>query len=134
LADKTATIEFDEYPGKAFHVRLSPVSFDDYLDMVERVDGLSSLRSPEELREFVQRFADLAFVGWDGFEGEPTADNLRKQADFAVIWALVGNWIRAVRQVPLPLAQRSASGGPSGARKASRSRKSSSAQKSSTAS
>ena len=119
MADKTATIEFDEYPGKTFTVRLSPVSLDDYIGITELLGNISDFAS---IGELVERFGEVAFVGWEGYDDEPTAANLRKR-DMSLLVALVGQWIKAVAQVPAPLPVRPASGGPSKARRASKSRR-----------
>lgn len=117
MADKTATIEFDEYPD-AFIVRLSPVAMDDWLDIDARV---TTFRTREELLEVIERFCEVAFLGWEGSDTEPSAANLRKY-DTQVILALIQQWSKAIAEAPLPLPRRPASGGPSKARKASRSR------------
>ena len=121
MADKTAVIEFDEYPGKSFTVRLSPVPMDPYLDIGDR---LKNMRTNDDMRELVQRFADLAMVGWEGYDGEPTADNMRAQLDFNLIPALITQWSNAIAQAPLPLPRTSGAGGPSKVRRASKSRRS----------
>ena len=120
MADKTATIEFDEYPDKVFVVRLSPVAMDDWLDIDSR---LMSFRGRDELLELVDRFCEVAFMGWENSDEEPSAANLRR-LDPNVILALVRQWSKAIAEAPLPLPRRPGSGGPSKARKASRSRRS----------
>ena len=118
MADKTATIEFDEYPD-VFVVRLSPIPLDDWLDIDARV---TSFRTREDLLEVIDRFCTVAFLGWEGSDTEPTAANLRKY-DTQVILALIQQWSKAIAEAPLPLPRRPGSGGPSKARKASRSRR-----------
>jgi len=120
MADKTATIEFDEYPGQAFIVRLSPVSLDDYLDLGERFD---SLATAADIRGAMERFAEVALVGWEGVAGEANAENLRKQ-DYNLVLALFAQWSRAVARAPLPLPRTPGAGTPSKARRASASRSS----------
>lgn len=119
MADRTATIEFDEYPGKSFTVRVSPVPMDAYLDINDR---LAALHTGQDIRELVDKFASVALVDWEGCEGDPTPANLLKQ-DFNLILALGGQWTRAVAEAPLPLPVTSGAGGPSKARRASKNRK-----------
>jgi hypothetical protein len=118
MAERTATIEFTEYPGKAFHVLLSPIPMDDYFDLAEKLDGFSDLR---ELRDVFNRFHAVAFRGWDGYDTEPTADNLR-QLDMNLLLGIMRQWIVGVSKVPLPLPVASGAGGRSKARRASKSR------------
>lgn len=119
MADKTAAVEFDEYPDKAFVVRLSPVSMDDWLDIDAR---LMAFRGREELLELVDRFCAVAFVGWENSDEEPSAANLRR-FDPNVILSLIRQWSKAIAEAPLPLPRRPGSGGPSKARRASKSRR-----------
>ena len=117
--DKTVEVEFDEYPGKVFRLRVSPVSIDDYLE----ITGLfAEMKAMRDISGLVDRFAPVAFVGWDGLEDEPTLANLRKQ-DMNLVLALVSQWIRAIAKAPLPLPVTSGAGGPSKARRASKSRR-----------
>lgn len=117
---KTAIIEFDEYPDKGFIVRLSPVPMDDWLDIDAR---LIAFKGTEQFIEMLERFCEVAFLGWENSDDAPTVANLRR-TDFNVLLALIREWSKAIAEAPVPLPVRSASGGPSKAPKASRSRRS----------
>lgn len=119
MADKTATIEFEEYPGQAFTVRIAPVALEDYLDLGERFD---SLATAADIRSAMERFAEIALVDWEGVDGEASADNLAK-LDYNLVLALFAQWSRAVARAPLPLPRTSGAGTPSRARRASRNRR-----------
>lgn len=120
MADKTARIEFEEYPGKTFIVRLSPVPLDPFVAVN---DALTTISSMSDLRGVVDQFAELGFIGWEGIDDEPTPENLRKQ-DVNLLLALIGQWTKAVAEAPVPLPRTSGAGEPSKARRASSSRRS----------
>lgn len=119
MAEKTATIEFEEHPGVAFIVRLSPVALDDWLDIDARLTGFVG---KDELLALIDRFAEVAFLGVEGSDKEPSAATLR-QYDSNVILSLIREWSKAIARAPLPLPVASGAGGPSKARRASKNRK-----------
>jgi hypothetical protein len=121
MADKTAIIEFDEYPDQSFTLRLAPVPLDSFMDFEQHY---RAMKTNADMRDLMEEFAGLALVAWTGVEGEPSAANLRSKVDLNVALALMGQWISAVAEAPLPLPRTSGAGEPSKVRRASKSRRS----------
>lgn len=107
---KTDEFEFEEYPGDAYSVTVSPIP----LPVFEHVTGLYDKAVTEftvsgkttAIRALVPEFIKVAKPTLNGkaakLDGDPN-----------LIFAIVRQWHSGVREVPLPLARRSSSGGTS---------------------
>jgi hypothetical protein len=106
LPEKTAILEFEEYPGLEVTVRISPVPVVAYFDICRRFDQL-----PEDgfaFEDLARDFASLALVSWTLDEPATTTGLLKQPLELA--FGIVRQWIRAVAEVPIPLPKRSSDG------------------------
>lgn len=109
LPEKTAILEFEEYPGLEVTVRLSPVPMASYFDIVRRMADESLTMTKFE--EIARDFAPLGLVAWN-LDVEATTEGLVAQPyEFAI--GIVNQWTKAVANVPVPLPKRSSDGEPS---------------------
>lgn len=115
--EKTATIEFDEYPDEEIVVRIAPIPLDDYFGVLEDIEELASA---DAIRAAFRRFADLALVSWTFPEPATGEGMLRRDMNLGL--AVIRQWAREVREVALPLPRASSGGGRSARRKTSRKR------------
>ena len=114
MAEKTATLVFDEYPADEVVVRLAPIPMEDYFDVLERFDAVKEGAGFDGIRGLFDRFADVALVSWTFPEAADAAGLRRRDLNLAL--AIIGQWISGVRDVPLPLPLSSSAGAPSRAK------------------
>ena len=105
---KTATIVFDEYPDDEVTVILSPVPVATYFDIIEKANTLRF--DPAEFRALFEQFAP--FIDSWTFPEPTDADGLLAQ-DYNLGLAIIREWAREVRSVPLPLRLTPSDGTPS---------------------
>ena len=108
------TLEYDDYPATV-RLRLSPVSLEEFFAVREALDNgnWTDRASITAVCEAVAPLVD----SWT-FDRPPDAAGLAQDIGLAV--SLAQHWDREVRQVPVPLPQRSSGGVPSVGRKTSR--------------
>jgi|SRR5712671_2625763 len=110
---KTADFDFEEYPGDAYSVTVSPIP----LAVFEKVTVLFETAITEfttqgttaGIRTLVPEFIKVAKPV---LNGKPLTAKLA-DGDPNLTFAIVRQWHTEVREVPLPLPRRSVAGGPS---------------------
>lgn len=104
---KTATLEFEEYPGEEVVVRLSGIPVREFIALNEQ--WLALKWDADELEAISTAFAPY-LLSW-------TLDTPISEGVFGHHLGLgigiIREWIKAVRDVPLPLSPRSSDGTPS---------------------
>lgn len=101
---RTLTIEFGEYPGDEYVVRISPVPVDDLFAVNDALGTWNTRKGMTALRELFAPFVESC-PGDDS----PTAATLGR-LDINLLLALAREWQRGVAQVPLPLPVTSSDG------------------------
>lgn len=101
---ETATIEFEEYPGDEFVVRIAPVPGDVYWAL-----GAETPWSADGFASLAERFAPF-LVSWT-LDLPATAEGLMK-IDPNLLVGLRNQWFGAVFRAPVPLRRRPSAGGP----------------------
>lgn len=94
---KLATVEFAEYPGDEYVVRISPVPIDDLFAIN---DALARWNTRGGLTDLKERFAPF-IESWP-LEAAPDAATIG-QLDVNLLLALIRAWRKGVAEVPLPL-------------------------------
>ena len=90
----TGVFTFEDYPEQEFRCRLSPVSMGAFFDFIDAWDAVQTIT---DMRAVIGTFVTLADPAWT------TGETAFMDLDQALIKAIVGAWIRAMREVPLPL-------------------------------
>lgn len=108
--DQFAVIEFEEYPDEWVRVRLSGVSMRTYEAVVDTYNEAVLRYMPDQLRAL--RSAVLPVIDSWSFP-EPVGEDGLAERDPNWLMAVGKEWVKAVRNVPLPLPRRSSDGEPS---------------------
>ena len=90
----TGVFTFEDYPDQEFRCRLSPVSMGAFFDFLDAWDAVQTIT---DMRSVIGTFVELAAPTWT------TGESAFMDLDQALIKAIVAAWIRAMREVPLPL-------------------------------
>jgi hypothetical protein len=104
MPERIETLTFDGYDGLEVKVRLSPVPFAAYLDVVATID---ENKDADSLRRIADTFAAHGLVGWN-LDVPADADGLLR-IDFTLAIGIVIAWIGKVGEVPVPLPSASSS-------------------------
>jgi hypothetical protein len=103
-----AILEFEDYPDHEIVVQISPVPVRSYFEIVT---PLRTLRhSAESFQALFEKFEPY-LVRWT-FEQPATAEGLM-DVDFKLSIAIIQQWSKGVRDVPLPLPLSASDGTPS---------------------
>lgn len=105
--DTHARLEFEEYPDEWVRVRVSGVSVRDFGKVIAAYNDAAGRFMPEPIETLCDTFAPY-LDSWS-FPEPADADGLRER-DVNLLLAIVREWVAGVRQVPLPLRQRSSDG------------------------
>lgn len=96
--DDTVLLEFDEYPDLQVRMRVS-IPLRKYLDVVATFDDSDDRFTPDEWLRQIAAIVDEYRVDWT-LEG----DALDQPGNLVI--GICRSWLRAVSQVPSPLARR----------------------------
>lgn len=104
LYERTATFEYDDYPGLEVVMRVS-VPLRVHFEVGDLIDAITSLDDRERLTQLAA-FVDEHRVSW-------TLDGDAMDQPPELLLGIAVAWWRAIRQVPLPLPRRSGDTAPS---------------------
>jgi hypothetical protein len=104
LYERTATFEYDDYPGLEVVMRVS-IPLETHFELDDLINGLQSVRD----RERMTRLAELV----DEYRVSWTLDGPAMKQPPELIAGIGIAWWRGIRQVPLPLPRRSGDTAPS---------------------
>jgi hypothetical protein len=98
-----AIIEYDEMPDEWVRVRLGGVPIRDFNAIVDAYNEAAFRYMPEPIGALCDAFAPM-LDSWS-YPEPPDGDGLRSR-DVNHLFALVRDWVKEVRNVPLPLRRR----------------------------
>lgn len=104
LYERTATFEYDDYPGLEVVMRVS-IPLETHFELDDLINGLTSITD----RDRLPRIAELL----DEYRESWTLDGPASKQPPELIVGIAVAWWRAIRQVPLPLPRRSGDTAPS---------------------
>lgn len=108
--ERTSVLEFEDYPGEAITVRLSPISLEVYGEIFLGFEAAAKFARPAEIGKLCDAFAP-ALVSWT-FPA-PADRKGMDTLDPNLLLAIAGSWIQEVRLAPLPLRVKSSGTAPS---------------------
>lgn len=96
--DDTVTLEFDDYPELEVVMRVS-IPVREYLTVIETFEDPDNTRPPDQWLRDICALVDTYRVSW-------TLDGNAEDQPGSIVIGICRSWLRAIAQVPVPLARR----------------------------